>query len=60
MKLRLRVLALAIGIAMGLMGVSALAEGKIVTTGSVHMRTGPGLDYSSRRTIDEGVTLSWD
>ncbi|MBQ3423628.1 MAG: SH3 domain-containing protein [Clostridia bacterium] len=60
MKLRLRILALAIGIAMGLMGVSALAEGKIVTTGSVHMRTGPGLDYSSRRTIDEGVTRSWD
>lgn len=33
---------------------------KLITTGSLNMRKGPGLDYKSIRTIDEGVSLTYD
>ena len=33
---------------------------KVRTTGSVFLRSGPGLDYSTRDSIDEGETLTYD
>ncbi|MBQ8111068.1 MAG: SH3 domain-containing protein [Clostridia bacterium] len=41
-------------------GSSGGSGSKVKTTGSVHMRTGAGLDYKSLRTIGKGVTLSYD
>lgn len=41
-------------------GSAPASEDRVTTTGSVHMRSGPGLDYASRVVIDEGVTLSYD
>ena len=35
-------------------------EGRVTTTGSVHLRSGAGLDYAIRDTVPEGVTLSYD
>lgn len=36
------------------------ASGQVTTTGDVHLRTGAGLDYASRDTIEAGTTLSYD
>ena len=33
---------------------------KLVTTGSVNLRTGAGLSYKSLRAVPEGVTLTYD
>ncbi len=41
-------------------GGSSAKSDRIRTTGSVHLRSGPGLDYASKGTIDEGVTLTYD
>lgn len=38
----------------------ALAEGSVTTSGSVHLRKGPGLDYRSICTVSSGVKLSYD
>ena len=35
-------------------------DSRVTTTGSVNLRSGPGLDYASRMTIGEGVTLTYD
>ena len=36
------------------------ADNRVTTTGSVYLRTGPGLDYASRASIGEGETLTYD
>ncbi len=41
-------------------GSSAAQENRIRTTGSVHLRSGAGLDYASKGVIEEGVTLTYD
>lgn len=41
-------------------GGGGSSSGKVTTTGSVHLRSGAGLDYASRTTVPEGVTLSYD
>lgn len=43
-----------------LSGVAALADGTVTTTGAVHLRKGPGLDYASITTVNAGVTLNYD
>ena len=41
-------------------GKSKSASGKLVTTGSVHLRTGAGLDYNDLTSVPKGKTLSYD
>lgn len=41
-------------------GGGGSSDGRVTTTGSVHLRSGPGLDYASRDTVPEGVTLNYD
>jgi len=36
------------------------SSNKVVTTGSVNLRSGPGLDYQSLRTVASGTTLTYD
>ena len=43
-----------------ILGSFALAEGKITTTGSVHLRKGPGLNYDVITTVAKGRVLSYD
>lgn len=38
---------------------SALASGYVETTGSVNMRSGPGLNYRSLGTVNQGTTLTY-
>lgn len=40
--------------------VPALADGTVTTTGSVHMRSGAGVGYQSLRTLEKGVTMTYD
>lgn len=41
-------------------GKSKSSSGKLVTTGSVHLRTGAGLDYRDLTSVPKGTTLSYD
>lgn len=41
-------------------GGSSSADSRVTTTGSLYLRTGPGLDYDDICTIGEGVTLTYD
>lgn len=41
-------------------GDSRYMSGKLVTTGSVHLRTGAGLDYRDLTSVPKGATLSYD
>lgn len=38
----------------------ALADGTVTTTGSVHLRSGAGVGYQSLRTLEKGVTMTYD
>ena len=40
--------------------LAALAAGSTTTTGSEHIRSGPGLGYVSLGTVPTGKTLSYD
>ncbi len=42
------------------LSAAALADGTVTTTGSVHMRSGAGLGYQSLRTLEKGVTMTYD
>lgn len=41
-------------------GASSASANKVKTTGKVNLRTGPGLDYRSLRTIPKGKSLTYD
>lgn len=61
MKQIKKILAALLMAAICLSMVAALAEsGTVWTTGNVNMRKGPGLDYSSIRTIGAGTRLEYD
>lgn len=59
MKNIIRALALLLA-ALILLSAAALAEDQVKTTGSVHLRKGPGLDYRSICTVASGVKLVYD
>lgn len=60
MKLFRKLLAVLLIAVLCLPSVAALADGKVKTTGSVNLRTGPGLGYKTIRSIGEGVSMSYD